>query len=65
MAEFERSKVWLLILYLQYLYSRNNSRLYDLKILKNYGILLLTLEVNKENNNMFLVSDLSFELAAA
>ena len=65
MAEFERNKVWLLILYLQYLYSRNNLRLYDLKILKNYAILLLTLEVNKGNNNMFLVSDLSFELEAA
>jgi hypothetical protein len=65
MTELARNKTWLLALYLRYFNSKNNLRLKYLKVVMNYAILALTFKVNKKNNNIFLVSDLSFELPAA
>jgi len=44
---------------------KNNLRLKYLKVVNNCATLALNLKVNKKNNNIFLVSDFSFELAAA
>lgn len=65
MTEFVRNKTWLLALYLRFFNSRNNLILKYLKVVKNYAILALNPKLNKKNNNIFLVSDFSFELAAA
>lgn len=65
MADFEWNKTWLLALYLQYLNLRNNLRLKYLIVVNYYATLALSIKVNKKNNNIFLVSDFSFKLAAA
>ena len=44
---------------------KKQSKAKYLKVVNNFAILALSLKLNKKNNNIFLVSDFSFELAAA